>query len=114
VVQVMSSWIGLTGLIAVIVLSVLSVVCVLLVWIWRRLAALQTQLDSLSSGINSLEIAHQGLLVRFMNLPRSRRAQSSSLWSDTLEDQMTLPAQPDEENSRGTALYTTAPKTSPE
>ena len=111
----MSSWIGLTGLIAVIVLSVLSVVCVLLAWIWRRLAAIQTQLDNLSSAVNSLELAHQGLLVRFMNLPRSRRARkSSSPWSDTLGDQMTLPAQPDEENSRGTALYTAAPKTSPE
>ena len=108
----MSNWIGLA---ASIVAVVLLVVCVSLAWAWRRLAAIQTQLDSLSSAINSLELAHQGLLVRFMNLPRSRKARkSSSPWSDPLEEKLTAPTQPDEKNSSGSALYLAAPKTSPE
>ena len=108
----MSNWIGLA---ASIVAVVLLVVCVSLAWAWRRLAAIQPQLDSLSSAINSLELAHQDLLVRFMNLPRSRKARKSlSPRSDTLEEKLTAPTQPDEKNSRGSALYLAAPKTSPE
>ena len=108
----MSNWIGLAASIAAVVLLV---VCVSLAWAWRRLVAIQTQLDSLSSAINSLELAQQSLLVRFINLPRSRRARkSSSPWSGTLEEKMTAPTQPDEKNSGGSALYIAAPKTSPE
>jgi hypothetical protein len=109
----MSNWID--GLAASIAAVMLLVVCISLVWAWRRLAAMQAQLDGLSSTVNSLELAHQGLLVRFMNLPRSRRAhKSSSPSSDTLEEKMTAPTQPDEKSSRGSALYVDAPKTFPE
>jgi hypothetical protein len=105
----MSNWIDLAASIAAVVLLV---VCVSLAWAWRRLVAIQTQLDSLSSAINSLEVGHQGLLVRFMNLPRSRKARRSPL-SDTPEEKI-APTQPDEKNYRGSALYLAAPKTSPE
>ena len=109
----MSNWID--GLAASIAAVILLVVFISLVWAWRRLAAMQAQLDSLTSAINSLELAYQGLLVRFMNLPKSRIARkSSSPWSDTLEERMTVSTQPNEENSKGSALYTAAPKTSPE
>jgi len=103
----MSNWID--GLAASIAAVILLMVFISLVWAWRRLAAMQAQLDSLSSAVNSLEPAYQRLLVRFMNLPRK----SSSPWSDTLEERMTVSTQPNEENSKGSALYTAAPKTSP-
>jgi hypothetical protein len=65
----------------------------------RRLAALQTQLDTLSHAIRNLEVAHEGLLLRFMNLPRSRKAQeTSSPSSKTLKEEMVAPKQPDEKN----------------
>jgi hypothetical protein len=97
----MSNWIGLAASIAAVVLLV---VCVSLAWAWRRLVAIQTRLDSLGSAINSLEVGYQGLLVRFMNLPRSRKARtSSSPWSDTLEEKI-APTQPDEKNYRGLFL----------
>jgi hypothetical protein len=105
----MSNWIGLAASIGAVILLV---VCILLVWAWRCLATLQAQVDSLNTAVNSLELGHQGLLVRFMNLPKSRRA-SSNPWSDTLEERITVPTQPNEEISSGSALYT-APKTSPE
>jgi hypothetical protein len=109
----MSNWID--GLIVSIAAVILLVVCISVVWAWRRLAAMQAQLNNLSSAVNSLELAHQGLLVRFMNLPKSRRARkSSSPWSDTLEERRTVPTELNEENSKGSALYTAAPKTSPE
>jgi hypothetical protein len=108
----MSNWIGLATSIAVVVLLV---VCVSLAWALRRLAAIQTQLDSHSSAIDSLELAHQGLLVRFMNLPRSRKARKSSgPWSDTFDEKMKAPTQPADKNFRGSALYIDAPKTSSE
>jgi len=108
----MTNWIGLAASIAAVVLLV---VCVSLAWAWRRLVAIQTQLNGVTSAVNSLEQAHQSLLVRFMNLPRSRKARkSSSPWSDTLLEEKTAPTQPDEKNYRGSALYLAAPKTSPE
>jgi hypothetical protein len=109
----MSNWIdGLTVSIAAVILLA---VYISLVWAWRRLAAMQAQLNNISSAVNGLELAHQGLLVRFINLPKSRRARkSSSPWSDRLEEPLTVPTQRDEENSKGSALYTAAPKTSPE
>ena len=105
----MSNWIGLaTSIVAV----VLLLVCVSLAWTLRRIAAIQTQLDSLSSAINSLELAHQGLLVRFMNLPKSRKVRKSSgPWSDTFDEKMKASTQPDEKNLRGSALYVDTPKT---
>jgi len=109
----MTHWID--GLAASIVAVILLVVCVLLALAWRRLAAIQAQLDSLSGAVNNLELAHQGLLVRFMNLPRSRRTHKSSIpSSDKLEEKITAPTQPDEKISRGSALYVDAPKTFPE
>jgi len=62
----------------------------------RRLTAMQTQLDSLKSDIRKLERAHEGLLVRLMNLPRLLKSSSPS--SDTLEEK---------------TLYLVPPKTSP-
>jgi len=84
----------------------------------RRLSAMQMQLDGVSRAIRKLEVAHEGLLVRLMNLPRLRKARkSSSPSSDTPEEKMTpsvAPKQLDEKNSKGSALYVVAPKTSPE
>ena len=97
--------------------AILSVFCVSLVWRHqRRLAAMQTQLDSLSSDIRRLEAAHDGLLVRHMKLPRSRKAPKwSNPSSDTLQETSSLaPKQPDKKDSDGSALYVVAPKTSPE
>jgi len=109
----MSNWID--GLAASIAAIILLVTTISLVWSWRRLATIQAQLDRLNNAVNSLELAHQGLLVRLMNLPRSRRAhKSSSPSSDTLEEKITAPTQPDEKSSRESALYVDAPKTFPE
>jgi hypothetical protein len=109
----MTNWID--GLAASIAAVILVVVCVVLALAWHRLAAVQAQLDSLRSAVNSLELAHQGLLVRFMNLPRSRRTHKSSIpSSDTLEEKITTPTQSDEKSSGGSSLYVDAPKTFPE
>jgi hypothetical protein len=70
----MSNWID--GLAASIAAVILLVVFISLIWAWRRLAAMQAQLDSLSSAINSLEPAYQRLLVRFMNLPKSEELEN--------------------------------------
>jgi hypothetical protein len=73
--------------------------CVLLIAFWRlrlRLAAMQTQLDGFSRGIRMIEAAQEGLLIRFLNLPRSRE-----------------PNQLEEKNSKGSALYL-VPKAFPE
>jgi hypothetical protein len=110
---------ALAAWIALIVAVILLVFCASLIWRQqRRLSAVQTQLDGLSQTISSLEAAHHALLVRFMNLPRSRRARkSSSPWSDSLEEKMTssiAPTQPDENKSIEPAPYIGAPKTSPE
>jgi hypothetical protein len=40
----------------------------------RRLTAVQAELNRLSDDVHRLEIAHQALLVRLMNLPRSRES----------------------------------------
>jgi hypothetical protein len=67
--------------------------CVLLIAFWRlrlRLAAMQTQL-------RTAEAAQEGLLIRFLNLPRSRE-----------------PNQLEEENFNGSTLHLVEPKTSPE
>jgi hypothetical protein len=76
----------------------------------RRLAAMQAQLDDLSGAVRRLETAHEGLLVRIMNLPMPRRPRkapkSSSPLTDTLEEKITLsvvPKQLDEENSKWSA-----------
>ena len=102
--------------------SIVSIAVVLLVLgaslAWRqqrRLAVMQTQLDTLSRSIRTLEAAHESLLVRFMNLPRVRKARkSSSGSSDSVREKSTAPTQLDEKNAKGSALYVVAPKTSPE
>ena len=89
--------------------------CASLVAFWRlrgRLAAIQTQLDGLNRGIRLVEAAQEGLLIRFLNLPRSREPpESSSPSSDTLEEKMTS-SRP----NQGSALYLVEqkPKPSPE
>jgi len=90
--------------------ALLLLCCASLVAFWRlrhRLVAMQTQLDTHTSDIRKLEIAHEGLLVRFINLPRSRQ-------SSTLEEKKGAPTQSDDKNSQGSALYLVCPKTSPE
>jgi len=105
-----SSTVALTALIASIAAVILSVFCALLVW--RRLLAMQTQLDSLSSAIDQLDGAHSSLLIRLINSPKpkARKApKESSRASGTLREQL------DESNSsNGSALEVVAPKTSPE
>jgi len=74
----------------------------------RRLAAMQTQLDNLSSAVRRLEAAHESLLVRIMNLPRPRKApESSSPSLHTIEEKMTSSMAPtqSEDKNKGSALY---------
>ena len=73
--------------------------CVLLIAFWRlrlRLAAMQAQLDGFSREIRMIEAAQEGLLIRFLNLPRSRE-----------------PNQLEEKNSKGSALHLVVPKAFP-
>ena len=87
----------------------------LLVAFWRlrhRLVAMQTQLDCHSSDIRKLEIAHEGLLIRFINLPRSRKSSGRS--TVTLEEKKGAHTQSEDKNFQGSALYLVSPKTSPE
>jgi hypothetical protein len=113
----LTAWVQQSPVQALIAAAMLLVLCTLLVAFTRqrrRLIALQTQLDSLSTDIRRLEVAHEGLLVRFMNLPRRRKVRKSSgPSSDTLEASPLAPKQPDEKSKMAT-LYVVAPKTSPE
>ena len=100
-------------IVASIAAVLLLLCCASLVAFWRlrgRLAAIQTQLDGLSRGIRLVEAAQEGLLLRFLNLPRSRVApESSSPSSETLEEKMTS-SRP----KQGSALYLVEQKPSPE
>ena len=93
---------------------VLSLFCALLAGRQqRRLAAMQTQLDNLSSAFRDLKSDHERLFIRSLrSSPKGRKSPTQS--SDALEEKMTAPQQPDEKNSKGSALYVVAPKTSPE
>jgi hypothetical protein len=74
--------------------------CVLLIAFWRlrlRLAAMQAQLDGFSREFRMIEAAQEGLLIRFLNLPRLRE-----------------PNQLEEKNSKGSTLHLVEPKASPE
>ena len=90
---------------------ILLAICALLVAFRRqqlRLAAMQKELDDFSHAIDSLRVAHEGLLVRFMNnRPRSRK---SPKLSGALEEKTKQP----DEKSREPSFYLSAPKTSPE
>ena len=105
-------------IIASIAAVILLLCCASLVALWRlrlRLAGMQTQLDDLSSAFRDLKRDHERLFIRSLNLPKSRKARkSSSPSSGTLEENKTTPAQPDDKNSQGSALYLVSPKTSPE
>ena len=62
----------LATLIAPVAAVILSVFCALLVWRQqRRFAAMQAQLDNLSSAIRSLETDRERSFIRSLNLPRS-------------------------------------------
>jgi hypothetical protein len=106
----------LVALIASVAAVILSLFCALLAWRQqRRLAAMQIQLDKLSSAIRSLESDYERLFIRSLNLPRSRKARkSSNTSSDTLEEKATALTLLDERRSTEPALYGGAPKTSPE
>ena len=82
-------------LIASVAAVILSAFCALLVWRQqRRFAAMQAQLDNLSSAIRNLEAERERRFIRSLNLPRSRKARkSSSPSSDTLEEKIAAPGQ---------------------
>jgi hypothetical protein len=87
-------------LLASIAAVLLLLFCASLIAFWRlrgRLAAIQTQLDGFSRRIRKVEAAQEGLLIRFLNLPRSRE-----------------PNQLEEKNSEGPGLHLVEPKASPE
>jgi len=93
---------------ALIVAMILLAFCALVIWRHqRRLAAMQMQLDSHSQAISTLAAAHESLLVRYMNLPRSRKAlKSSGPSSGTFEEKITTsvaPTQRYEESNRSDA-----------
>jgi hypothetical protein len=70
----------------------------------RRLTALEAQLKSLTSDIRRLEVAHEGLLVRFMNLPRPLPEEPRRSSKPTLELVAgTASIQPDQQGSNGSA-----------
>jgi len=87
----------------------------------RRLAAMQTQLDRLSRAIRKIEADQERSFVRSLNSPSSQSQRetpkSPSPSTDTLEEKTTssmAPKQPDEKNSKGSALYLVTPKISTE
>ena len=77
---------------------------------WRRrrlqrrlLKAVQARLEGLSRDVRRLEIAHESMLVRFMNLPRLLQEARQSP-SPALELEAGIaPTQPDEKSSNGSA-----------
>ena len=116
----LAAWIHQSPVQALIAGVILLVFCALLVAFMRqqrRLVAVQTQLKRLSSDIRRLEVAHEGLLVRFMNLPRwSGVPGASGSSSDKLQEKTTSSVGPTQldEKSKVPALYVIAPKASPE
>jgi len=114
----LTAWVQQSPVQALIAGVILLVFCALLVAFMRqqrRLVAVQTQLKRLSSDIRRLEIAHEGLLVRFMNLPRWSKVPNGSS-SDMLQEKTTSSVGPTQldEKSKVAALYVVAPKASPE
>lgn len=73
-------------------------------WRQRRLLkAVQARLECLSRDVRRLEIAHESMLVRFMNLPRLLQEAPQSP-SPALELEAGIaPTQPDEKSSNGSA-----------
>jgi hypothetical protein len=110
-----TAWIAADPLvtsIASIAAVILSVFCALLAWgQHRRLAAMQTRVDNLTSTTRSLESDYERLFLRSL---RSRKARkSSNLSSDAFEEKMTAPTLPDEKKSIASALQVGAPKYPP-
>jgi hypothetical protein len=104
----------LVALIASVAALILSVFCALLAGRQQhRLAAMQTQLDDLSSAFRDLKSDHERLFIRSLR-SSSKGRKSPSQSSGTLEEKMTAPTLPDENKSTEPALYVGAPKTSPE
>jgi hypothetical protein len=70
----------------------------------RRLTAIEAKLKQLSDDFRRLEIAHESLLVRFLNLPRPLREepQKSSSPAIKLEAEI-APIQPDQKSSNDSA-----------
>jgi hypothetical protein len=104
------AWVQQSPIQALIAAVILLVFCALLVAFMRqrrqqrRLASIKIQLASLRRDIRRLEAAHEGLLVRLMNLPRSHEVSiASGSSSDTVDEKPKVPE-----------LYLVAPKTSPE
>ena len=116
----LAAWVQQSPVQALIAATILLVFCALLVAFGRqqrRLGTMQRHLDKHSSDIRRLEVAHEGLLVRFMNLPRWNKVPNGSS-SDMPQEKTTSsvdhPTQPDEKSSKVPALYAVAPKASPE
>ena len=104
----LTAWVQQSPIQALIAAVILLVFCALLVAFesqQRRLAALQTQLDSLRRENRRLE----SLLVRSLRSPKVPNGSSS----DTLQEKMTSSVELNEK-SKVPALYVVAPKASPE
>ena len=83
--------------------AVLSVFFALLAWRQqRRLAVMQTQLRNLSRAVRNVEYDQERLFIKSLKSRKARKSSSPS--SDTLEQKMAAPAQPDEKT------YVGAPK----
>jgi hypothetical protein len=103
----------LVALIASVAAVILSVFCALLAWHQqRRLAAMQTRVDNLTSTTRSLESDYERLFLRSLRSRKARKSSNPS--SDALEEKMTAPTLPDEKKSIESALYVGVPKASPE
>jgi hypothetical protein len=97
-----------------IAVTILPVFCAW--WVaFRRLTEMRMQLDKLRRDIVTLERQYSSLLVRQLNLPKPRSPKArklSSPSSDLLEETEAAPIEPDGNNSKGSAPYVVAPKTS--
>jgi hypothetical protein len=78
--------------------AVLSVFFALLAWRQqRRLAVMQTQLRNLSRAVRNVEYDQERLFIKSLKSRKARKSPSS----DTLEQKMAAPAQPDEKTYAG-------------
>ena len=85
--------------------ALIVAVAVLSVLVWgqqRRLAVMQTQLRNLSRAVRNVEYDQERLFIKSLKSRKARKSSSPS--SDTLEQKMAAPAQPDEKT------YVGAPK----
>ena len=97
---------------SMIAVTVLAVFCTL--WVaFRRLRGMQVQIDELRRNIRTLEGQYSGLLVRQLNRKSSSRKapKRSNPPSDTPQETVAAPLQPNEGNSKGAGLRLSIPKT---